>query len=48
MAKFIDRMPPTETGDRDRDIRAIMEYQAYLREQLNFILSLIYKQNREG
>lgn len=48
MARFIDRMPPEPTGDEKRDTQAIINYLSYMYEQLNFILSLIYKQNREG
>lgn len=48
MAKFIDKMPPKPTGDLKKDVAAIFEYQTYLREQINFILNLLYKQNREG
>jgi len=43
-ARKIEKRPPALTGDRDADLRAMKEYLDYLHEQMNFILSLIYKQ----
>ncbi len=39
MARYIDRLPP----DGQAGPREICEYLFYLREQMNVILSLIYK-----
>ena len=41
MARRIDRLPPAPTGDPRRDSAAACEYLFYLREQLNFILSVM-------
>lgn len=43
----IDRTPPPLTGNNSKDLQALREYEVYLREQLNFILTLIYKE-QEG
>jgi len=40
---YIDRTPPELTGDKDKDIKAISDYCAYLAEQLNYALTTIYK-----
>lgn len=40
----IEKAPPALTGDAQTDARLLAEYMEYLREQLNFILTLIYKQ----
>lgn len=42
--KYIDRTPPELSGDQAKDQKAILEYMIYLQEQLNWILSLIYKE----
>ena len=41
--KYIDRRSPTPSGDTSRDVNEVIDYLAYLNEQTNFILSLIYK-----
>lgn len=43
--RLIDRTPPAPSGDVNQDIRALMDYCAYLQEQLNFILTNL---NREA
>lgn len=40
----IDKAPPAATGDTRADISAIINYLYYLREQLNF---MIHKLERE-
>ena len=40
----IEKSPPAMTGDAQTDARLLAEYMEYLREQMNFILTLIYKQ----
>lgn len=40
---LIDRQPPAPTGDRDKDMQAMLDYMAYLYEQLNFILANVQK-----
>ena len=47
MAKYIDRTPPAATGDTKRDVQEILDYLNYLREQINYILTLIYKQQQQ-
>lgn len=42
--KYIDRDAPVYTGDEKKDLKSMMEYLAYLKEQMNYILSLIYKE----
>lgn len=39
--KKIDRRPPDKTGDLRSD--AIIDYLNYLRDEINFILTQIYK-----
>jgi len=46
--KRIEKRPPAPTGDEKQDIRQIVEYQNYLYEQLNYILSLIDRKLNEG
>ncbi len=41
--KKIEKRPPTLTGDAKEDLRKLLEYQQYLYEQMNYILSLIYR-----
>lgn len=48
MAKYIDRTPPSPTGDKKRDEQAIYDYLSYMREQLNYILQLLYKNIGRG
>lgn len=48
MGKYIEKTPPARTGDAERDIAALLQYQAYLREQVNFLLSIIYKKMEQG
>lgn len=47
MGKYIDRTPPTSTGDQKKDAQAVFDYLNYLREQMNYILSLIYRQQQQ-
>lgn len=44
MNKYIDRTPPAQTGNAETDQKAIFDYLVYLREQMNWILNLIYKE----
>lgn len=44
----IDRNPPDMTGDAMKDVMAMREYLQWLVEQLNWILSLIYKNQNGG
>ena len=39
MGRYLDRLPP----DGPADTREICEYLYWLREQMNFILSALYK-----
>ena len=43
-AKKIEKRPPDMTGDPKADAQALAEYAEYLREEMNFILTLIYKE----
>lgn len=45
--KLIDRTPPETTGNTAQDLRAMQDYLNYLREQINFILTLIYREREE-
>lgn len=40
----IEKAPPALTGNPQEDNKALADYMDYLREQMNFILTLIYKQ----
>ena len=46
--KKIEKRAPLPTGNAAEDIRRQSEYLDYLREQLNYIFSLIQKQMNEG
>ncbi len=46
--KKIEKRPPAPTGDPAADVRAQAEYLDYLREQMNFILTLIERRFNEG
>ena len=48
MAKYIDKSPPRPTGDQEADAMAIYNYLCYVQEQLNFILTQLYKNSRNG
>lgn len=48
MGKYIEKMPPRQTGDTEKDLAAILEYLSYLREQENFLISRIYKAIESG
>ena len=41
--RIIDKQPPKPTGNPEKDAKAALEYMAYLREQMNYILTQIYK-----
>ena len=43
----IDKRPPHLTGDPKTDAQKTEDYLSYLREQINFILSNIYKNGKE-
>ena len=45
--KKIEKRPPTLTGDPKEDNRRLSAYLDYLYEQLNYILTLLYKDMRE-
>ena len=40
MAKYIDKAPPQVTGDPAKDMAAVVDYLGYLRELLNYILTV--------
>ena len=40
---MIERRPPQTTGDAAADAQQLAEYLEYLRQEINFILTLIYK-----
>ena len=44
----IDKAPPALSGNSGADIKALREYLVYLTEQLNWILTLIYKNQNGG
>lgn len=44
----LDRRPPELTGDASVDTRRIVDYLEKMREDLNVILSQIYKAVNEG
>jgi hypothetical protein len=48
MGKYIEKVPPKLTGDTTRDLAELLRYQTYLREQINFLLSTIYKKVEGG
>lgn len=48
MIKTIDRDPPIPTGDAKRDSDAMYRYLVYLMEQLNYILTLIQREDDNG
>lgn len=43
-ARKIEKRPPDMTGDPKTDAQRLAEYLNYLREELNYILTLLYKQ----
>ena len=43
-SKKIEKRPPDMTGDPRADAQALADYMEYLREEMNFILTLIYKE----
>ena len=43
----IDKRPPNLTGDPKEDAQKVEDYLNYLRDQMNFILSTIYKYGKE-
>lgn len=46
--KYIDKSPPSVSGDSEKDTQAIVDYLAYLQETVNFNLAQIAKEKREG
>ncbi len=40
----LEKSPPALTGNPQEDVKALADYIDYLHEQMNFILTLIYKQ----
>lgn len=44
----LDRRPPEISGDAALDLEQIKEYLERQREEINFILTLIYKRLSEG
>jgi len=44
----IDRRPPAPTGNAAADLGALQNYLEYLRDELNFILTQIYKNTNGG
>ena len=46
--KKIEKRPPALTGNPTEDNRRMAEYLEYLREQMNYILSLIERRLNEG
>lgn len=47
-ARKIERRPPMLTGDAAQDTELLSQYLEEVIEELNFILTLIYKQLGEG
>jgi len=48
MIKIIEKDPPVAKGVNETDIKAIEDYLVYLREQLNYILTLIQRGQNNG
>lgn len=48
MIKIIEKDPPTATGNTRADIKALENYLVYLKEQLNWILTIITKNQNGG
>lgn len=47
--RLIEKRPPALTGNAQADVRALSEYVNYLRDELNFILTLHAKEiNQKG
>lgn len=46
--RYIDRTPPVITGNTKADLQSIAAYLSYLQEQMNFILSSMEKQRKNG
>ncbi len=44
----IEKRPPAPTGDAAADAQALADYLDWLREQINFILTLIERRLNEG
>lgn len=42
--KKIDKLPPSPSGETKKDLAAMLEYLCYLREQINFALSIVEKE----
>lgn len=42
----IDRNPPDVTGDAENDLRAMQDYLYYLKDRLNYILSITEDKTR--
>lgn len=40
---YIDRLPPTVTGDVRADLAQIVLYQRYITERMNYIIGLLNK-----
>lgn len=44
IAHKIEKGLPVLNGDPQEDVKALADYLNYLREEINFILTLLYKQ----
>lgn len=40
----VDRVPPNPTGDNKADIQAVIDYLAYIQDEINRLISIL---NRE-
>ena len=48
MIKLIEKDPPPATGNAQADLQALEDYLAYLKEQLNFILTNLQRGQSSG
>lgn len=46
--RLIDRTPPEPTGNTQQDLSELSDYCAYLREQINFILTTLNRRGNDG
>lgn len=48
MGRYIEKLPPRATGNAQKDMQDAREYLFYLREQINLILSAIYRREEQS
>lgn len=46
--RYIDKLPPTMTGNTREDVQSIASYLLYLQEQINFILSAMDRKSQDA